>query len=66
MMNKYDVTINDIYEKGNSKKITVQAIDVYNAHKKGLKHTNALREEISKIMLDEKIVYTFRTGFSEE
>lgn len=66
MMSKYDITISDIYEKGKSKKISIDAVNVYIAHKQGLKHTNALREEISKIMQGDKLVYSFKNGFSEE
>lgn len=65
-MNKYDITINDIYEKGKVKKLSINSINVYEAHKQGLNHANALREEISKIMCGDNIVYTFKNGFSEE
>jgi hypothetical protein len=65
-MNKYEISINDIYERGKGKKITVESLDVYSAHKLGLKHTNALREEISKIMLNDKMVYNFKNGFFAE
>ena len=65
-MNKYEITVSDIYEKGKSKKVLIDSLNVYSAHKTGLKYTNALREEISKIMHGEKIVYSFRNGFSEE
>ena len=65
-MNKYEITVSDIYEKGKNKKVLIESVDVYSAHKKGLKYSNALREEISKIMHGEKLVYSFRNGFSEE
>lgn len=65
-MNKYEIYIDDIYNKGKTKKIAVESINVYNAHKQGLKNTNALREEISKIVLNGNVVYTFKHGFSEE
>lgn len=65
-MNKYEITVSDIYEKGKSKKMFIESQDVYSAHKKGLKYTNALREEISKIMHGDKLVYSFKSGFSEE
>jgi len=65
-MNKYDISINDIYERDKSKRVTVESPNVYQAHKTGLKYTNALREEISKIMLGDKMVFTFKNGFSEE
>lgn len=65
-MNKYDLLIEDIYNRENNKKINVQAINVYSAHKEGLKNTNALREEISKITKNGNVVYTFKNGFSEE
>lgn len=66
MMSKYDITISDVYERGKSRKISIDAADVYIAHKQGLKYTNALREEISKIMQGDRLVYTFKNGFSEE
>jgi hypothetical protein len=66
MMNRYDITISDIYEKGKSKKISIDATNVYSAHKQGLRHTNALREEILKIMREDNLVYSFKNGFSEE
>ena len=65
-MNKYVVNINDIYEKDKNKKVIIESVNVIEAHKLGLKHTNALREEISKIMLGDKVVYTFKGGFFEE
>lgn len=66
MMSKYDITVSDIYDKGMSKKISVHADNVHSAHKQGLRYSNALREEISKIMCNDKLVYTFRNGFTEE
>jgi hypothetical protein len=65
-MNKYEVHIEDIYNKEGSKKLFVEDINVYRAHKKGLNSTNALREEISRIIKDGKTVYTFKNGFCEE
>lgn len=65
-MNNYDVHIEDIYDRNINKKISIRDINVYMAHKKGLKSTNALREEISRICTDGKVVYTFKNGFSEE
>ena len=65
-MNSYDLIIDDIYSRENSKKITLKAINVYIAHKEGLKQTNALREEISKITKNGNTVFTFKSGFSEE
>lgn len=65
-MNKYDITICDIYDKGNVKRLSIDSINVYEAHKLGLRHVNALREEISKIMHKDSTVYTFKNGFSEE
>lgn len=65
-MSKYEITVSDIYEKGKSKKINIDAANVYIAHKQGLKHANALREEILKIMQGDKMVYSFKNGFSEE
>lgn len=65
-MNKYEVQIEDIYNNGTVKKIYVEDINVYQAHKKGLNNVNALREEISRITKDGKTVYTFKNGFNEE
>lgn len=65
-MNTYDIQIEDIYDRNKSKRISVNEINVYLAHKEGLKHTNSIREEISKIDLNGKSVYTFKNGFSEE
>jgi len=65
-MNKYEITIEDIYDSKKAKKIALEGINVYMVHKQGLKHTNALREEISKITLNGRVVYTFKSGFSEE
>lgn len=65
-MNTYDVYIEDIYERNKSKKITVRDINVFLAHKQGLNSTNALREEISRVVCDGKVVYTYSGGFNEE
>lgn len=65
-MNKYTVFIEDIFNKGINKNYTVYDINAYNAHKQSLKYANALREEISKILRDDKVVYTFKNGFCEE
>ena len=64
-MNRYEIYIEDIYNK-EDKKIILDEINVYKAHKMGLKNTNALREEIVKIIKDGKVVYTFKNGFNEE
>lgn len=65
-MNKYEIYIEDIYNKGKTKKAYVESTNVYLAHKKGLESTNALREEISRIVSNDKTVFTFKNGFSEE
>lgn len=65
-MKKYEVVIEDIYEKGKTKKINIDAINAQLAHKNGLKHTNALREEISKVIHEGKTVFSFKSGFSED
>jgi len=65
-MNKYEIYIEDIYNKGKTKKVEVESINVYLAHKKGLKFANALREEISRIVTNDKTVFTFKNGFSDE
>ena len=65
-MKRYEVVIEDIYEKGSSKKMHIDAINAQLAHKQGLKQTNALREEISKIFHDGKPVYSFKGGFLED
>ena len=65
-MNRYEVVIEDIYEKSKTKKVNIDAINVQQAHKTVLlSQTNALREEISKITSNGNTVYTFRSGFSE-
>jgi hypothetical protein len=65
-MNSYDVYIDDIYERNRTKKITVREANAFLAHKQGLKATNALREEISRVVCDNRVVYTFGGGFNEE
>lgn len=65
-MNKYEIYISDIYEKEKNKKMALEAINVYEAHKKGLKYTNSIREEILKILSNNGVVYTFKNGFNEE
>jgi len=65
-MNNYEVLIEDIYDRGKTKKVSVNDINVYMAHKKALYQTNALREEISKIYNEGRTVYTFNGGFTEE
>lgn len=65
-MNKYDIYIEDIFDRSKSKQVSVQSTNVYLAHKEGLKNTNAIREEISKIIKSGNVVFTFKNGFSEE
>lgn len=65
-MKSYEVIVEDIYDKNKSKKVKLDAVNVYLAHKDGLKHANALREEISKIICKGKIVFTYSSGFSED
>jgi len=65
-MNKYDIYIEDIFDRNKSKHVSVESINVYIAHKEGLKKTNAIREEISKIIKSGNVVFTFKNGFSEE
>lgn len=65
-MNKYEIYIDDIFEKKRNKHIEVEASNVYLAHKQGLDHTNALREEITKITRNGELLYTFKNGFFEE
>jgi hypothetical protein len=62
-MNSYELLIEDIYDKSKNKKIGVYQSSVQLAHKDGLKHVNALREEISRITLKGRTVYTFKSGF---
>lgn len=62
-MNKYELLIEDIYDKNKNKTVVVHQSNVQLAHKDGLKHCNALREEIARITVRGKVVYTFRAGF---
>jgi ABC-type transport system involved in cytochrome c biogenesis ATPase subunit len=63
-MKKYNVIVQDIYERNKQKHITIQAVDHYLAHKNGLKHTNALREEIAIIRdQNNSIVFSYKDGF---
>lgn len=65
-MKTYNIIIQDIYEKGKYKEITIKAINPQLAHKAGLKHTNALREEISLIKdSKDSIVFTYKEGFKD-
>jgi hypothetical protein len=64
-MKQYSLIIQDIYEKEKQKNIRVKTTNAQLAHKEGLKHTNALREEIALIREDKNIVYTYRDGFLE-
>jgi hypothetical protein len=65
-MNSYNVVIQDIYEKEKQKHVSVSAQNAQLAHKAGLRHTSALREEIS-LVKDSKnnVVFTFKDGFVE-
>jgi hypothetical protein len=65
-MKQYELLIEDIYDRNKNKRITVKDVNVYMAHKSGLKYTNALREEISRINSGDRTVFTFKTGFQEE
>jgi len=64
-MNKYDLLIEDIYDKNKNKNIVINQSNVQLAHKDGLGHCNALREEIVKISSRGKIVYSLRSGFMD-
>jgi hypothetical protein len=65
-MKNYNIIVQDIYEHDKQKHVSVDATNPYEAHKKGLKHTSALREEIAIIRdTSNKIVFTFRDGFSQ-
>jgi hypothetical protein len=65
-MNKYDIYIEDIFDRSKTKQVSILSTNVYLAHKEGLKSTNAIREEISKIIKSGNVVFTFKNGFSEE
>jgi hypothetical protein len=65
-MKTYTVIVEDIFDKKKSKKFTLQDINVFMVHKNSLKNVNALREEVSRIICDDKVVYTFKDGFKEE
>lgn len=63
-MKKYNIIIQDIYEQEKQKHISVDAINPYEAHKKGLRNTNALREEIVIVKdSSNRIVFSFKDGF---
>lgn len=65
-MKTYNVTVQDIYEKGRNKDVVIKAINSQLAHKAGLRHTNALREEISLIRdINDNVVFTYRDGFRD-
>jgi hypothetical protein len=65
-MNTYSVVIEDVYDKTKTSKIQVQDTNVFLAHKQGLYQTNALREEIVKIISKGKTVFTLKGGFCED
>jgi hypothetical protein len=65
-MNKYEVTVEDVYDKNKTKKFIMGGHNVYEAHKSALTSVNAIREEISKMTKNGRTVFTFRNGFSEE
>jgi hypothetical protein len=65
-MKRYEVYIEDIYNKEKSKKMIIDSFNAFEAHKNGLKYTNALREEITKITTNSVTVYNFKSGFNEE
>lgn len=65
-MNTYNIVVQDIYEKEKQKHVAVVAQNAQLAHKNGLRHTNALREEISLIRdKQNNVVFTYRDGFVE-
>jgi hypothetical protein len=65
-MKKYNIIIQDIYEQDKQKHVPIDAINPYEAHKKGLKHTNALREEIVIVRdSNNKIVFSYKDGFAQ-
>lgn len=62
---KYSVLIKDLTGK-KSKKIKIDANDVYEAHKKSLEHCNELNQDIYKISNYEgTVVYSLESGFCE-
>lgn len=64
IMNTYNITIQDIYERGKQKHFVIEELNPQLAHKSGLKYTNALREEILLIRDNtNKIVFNFKDGF---
>jgi hypothetical protein len=64
-MKSYNIIVQDIYEKNKQKHFVVEGINPQLAHKAGLRHTNALREEISLIKdKSNNVVFTFRDGFT--
>lgn len=63
-MNSYNLIVQDIYERDRQKHIAVKACNSQLAHKEGLRHTNALREEIAIIRDNSNnIVFTYKDGF---
>ena len=65
-MKTYNITVQDIYEKNRYKEVKIRELNPQLAHKAGLRHTNALREEISVIRdVNDSVVFTYRDGFKE-
>jgi hypothetical protein len=62
-MNKYEIMIEDIYDKNKSKSVFVYQSNAFLAHKEGLNYTNALREDIIRITNKGKMVFNIRAGF---
>jgi len=63
-MKTYNIIVQDIYERHRQKHIVVEDVSPQLAHKAGLKHTNALREEISIIKdKNNNVVFNFKDGF---
>jgi hypothetical protein len=65
-MNRYEVTVEDVYDKNKTKKLIIEGHGVQEAHKSALTNVNAIREEISNMTKNGRTVFTFRNGFSEE
>lgn len=65
-MKTYNLIIQDVYEREKQKHINVKAANSQLAHKEGLKHTNALREEIAIVRdNNNNIVFTYKDGFTD-
>jgi len=64
-MNKYDLLIEDVYDRSKTRNVTIHQLNAHLAHKDGLNHCNALREEIAKITSRGKVIYALRAGFLE-